>query len=108
MHINSILVDINIISVSYVKGTSSPVIYSFYPNVGFGYKIIEKPNPELMWYPVTTTNISRMELSLTDQDGKLINTGGERLTVRICIREVHNRQDDIIQTIKYLKNEKIL
>ena len=106
--INSILVSINIISVSYVKGASSSVIHSFYPNVGFGYKINEKPTPELIWYPVSTTDISRMELALTDQDGKAINTGGERLTVRICVREVQNMKDQIIQAIKYLKNEKIL
>jgi len=106
--INSILVNINIISGSYVNGASSPVIHSFYPNVGFGYKIIEKPTPELIWYPVSTTDISRMELALTDQDGKAINTGGERLTVRICVREVQNMKDQIIRAIKYLKNEKIL
>ena len=111
MHINSILVNINIISGSYVKGTSSSVIHSFYPNVGFGYKIIEKSTSELIWYPVSTTDISRMELTLTDQDGKPINTGGERLTVSICVREaqkVLSMKDEIIQAIKYLKNEKIL
>src|SRR5271165_3325824 len=108
MHINSILVNINIISGSYVKGTSSSVIHSFYPNVGFGYKIIEKSTSELIWYPVSTTDISRMELTLTDQDGKPINTGGERLTVRICVREVRNIQHEIIQAIKFLKNEKVL
>ena len=108
MHINSILVNINIIMGSYVKGVSSSVIHSFYPNVGFGYKIIEKPTSELIWYPVSATDISRMELTLTDQDGKLINIGGERLTVRIWVREVQNVKDQIIQAIKYLKNEKIL
>ena len=87
MRINSILVNLNIISGSYVNGGSSPVIHSFYPNVGFGYKIIEKPTSELIWYPVSTSDISRMELSLTDQDGKPIDTGGERLTVtNMCTR----------------------
>src|SRR5271169_3693109 len=108
MHINSILVNIDLISGSYVKGNSSSAIHAFYPNVGFGYKIIEKPNPELIWYPVSTIDISRMELTLIDQDGKSINTGGERLTVRICVREVRNIQNEIIQEMKYLKNERIL
>src|SRR5579863_1266233 len=108
MSVNTILVSINIISGSYVKGVASSVIHSFYPNVGFGYKIIEKPNPELIWYPVSTTDISRMELALTDQDGKLINTGGERLTVRICVREIQSMKDEIIRAIKYLKSEKIV
>src|SRR5271166_992214 len=108
MHINSILVNIDIISGSYVKGNSSSAIHAFYPNVGFGYKIIEKPTSELIWYPVSRSDISLMELSLTDQDGKPIDTGGERLTVRICVREVRNIQNEIIQAIKYLKNERIL
>jgi len=108
MHINSILVNIDIISGSYVKGNSSSAIHAFYPNVGFGYKIIEKPTSELIWYPVTRSDISQMELTLTDQDGKLIDIGGERLTVRICVREVRDGQNEIIQAIKYLRNEKIL
>ena len=106
--INSILVNINIISGSYVKGVASSAIHAFYPSVGFGYKIIEKPNPELIWHPVSTNDISRMELSLVDQDGKLVDIGGERLTVRICVREVVDIEDKIIRAIKYLKKEKIL
>src|SRR5271157_115029 len=105
-HINSILVNINIIMGSYDMGNSSSCIHLFYPNVGFGYKIIEKPDP--VWYPVTRSDISRMELSLMDQDGKPIDIGGERLTVRICVREVRNGQNEIIEAIKYLRDEKIL
>src|SRR5271155_3850547 len=55
--INSILVNINIISGSFVKGVSSSVIHSFYPNIGFGHKINKKPTSELIWYPVSTTDI---------------------------------------------------
>jgi len=107
MHINSILVNIDIISGSYLMGNSSSTIHTFYPNVGFGYKIIERPNP-VIWFPVSRSDISQMELTLTDQDGKLIDIGGERLTVRICVREVRNGQNEIIEAIKFLKNEKIL
>ena len=38
--INSILVNIDIISGSYVKGCTQPTIYSFFPDVSPGYKII--------------------------------------------------------------------
>ena len=41
--INSILVNIDIISGSYVNGSIQPTIYSFFPNVSPGYKIIENP-----------------------------------------------------------------
>ena len=39
--INSILVNIDIISGSYVNGSTQPTIYSFFPDVPPGYKIIE-------------------------------------------------------------------
>ena len=38
--INSILVNIDIISGSYVNGSTQPAIYSFFPNVSPGYTII--------------------------------------------------------------------
>ena len=45
--INSILVNIDIISGSYVNGSTQPTIYSFFPNVSPGYKIIENPHNRL-------------------------------------------------------------
>ena len=41
--INSILVNIDIICGSYVNGSTQPTIYSFFPDVSSGYKIIENP-----------------------------------------------------------------
>jgi len=52
MNINSIPVNIDIITGSYVNGKMQPVIYSFFPNVSPGYKIVEKP-PHLKYIPVT-------------------------------------------------------
>ena len=43
---NLVLVNVDIISGSYVNGGRSPAIYSFNPNkVSSGYKIDERPNP---------------------------------------------------------------
>ena len=39
--INSILVNIDNISGSYVNGSTQPTIYSLFSNVALGYKIIE-------------------------------------------------------------------
>ena len=39
--INSILANIDIISGSYVNGSTQTTIYSFFPDVSSGYKIIE-------------------------------------------------------------------
>ena len=43
LSINSILINIDIISGSYVNGTTKNTIYSFFPRVSPGYKIIETP-----------------------------------------------------------------
>ena len=42
--INSILVNIDIISGSYVNGSTQPTIYSFFPDISHGYNIIESPH----------------------------------------------------------------
>ena len=109
MPVNSILVNIDIIMGSYVNGISSPTIYSFYPNVPPGYKIVERPNPALIYYPVLSMHdISRMRVWLTDQNGNLIDLRGETITIRIYIREVKSRSieidilNEIIEIKKYL------
>ena len=105
MQVNSIIVNIDIIMGSYIKGLPSPAIYSFYPNVGPGYKIIERPNPSLIYYPLSRHDISRIRVWLTDQDGNLIDLRGETITVRISIREVklRNVESEILKEIKNIK-----
>lgn len=109
MQVNSILVNLDIIMGSYVKGFPSPTIYSFYPNVAPGYKIVERPNPSLIYHPISRDDISRMRVWLTDQGGNLIDLRGETVTIRIYIREVKSRsiQHEILKEIleikKYLK-----
>ena len=96
---------------SYFNGSPSPTIYSFYPNVSPGYKIVERPNPSLIYYPVSRHDISRMRVWLTDQNGNLVDTRGETITIRIYVREVKSRsiERDILKEVldikKYLKNK---
>lgn len=108
MKINSILVNVDFISGSYVQGSQYPVIYSFFPNVSPGRKIIERPNPSLVFYPVNKSAITSMRLWLTDQNNKLVDVRGETVTVRILLREVVNIKNDIKKAIKELKEEKVL
>jgi hypothetical protein len=107
MKINSILVNIDIISGSYLNGVQHPVIYSFFPNVAPGRKIVERPNPSLTYYPVNRSSIDRITVSLTDQDNKPIDLRGETLTVRIEIREVKDVKYSIKKAIKELKSENL-
>ena len=86
LSINSILVNIDIISGSYVNGTTKNTIYSFFRKVSPGYKIIEKP-VNLVYLPITLDTIDRLGVSITDQDDHLLNLRNENLTIRFHIRE---------------------
>ena len=86
LSINSILVNIDIISVSYVNGTTKNTIYSFFPKVCPGYKIIESP-VNLVYLPITLDTIDSLEVLITDQDDHLLNLRNEKLTIRFHIRE---------------------
>jgi hypothetical protein len=88
MNVNSIMVNVDFIHGSYVDGERRQTIHSFFPNVRPGYKIRERPQPELMFYPVNSHYINHVRVWLTDQDNNLIDLQGERVTIRIVIREV--------------------
>ena len=84
--INSILVNIDIIGGSYVNGTTKNTIYSFFPKVSPGYKIIESP-VNLVYLPLLIDTIGNLNISITDKDDNLLNLRNEKLTVRFHIRE---------------------
>ena len=86
LSIDSIFVNIDIIDGSYVKGKTKNTIYSFFPNVAPGFKIIESP-VNLVYLPILPYTIQNLNLSITDQDENLLNLRGEKLTARFHIRE---------------------
>jgi len=63
LSVDSIVVNIDIIYGSYVNGQRYPTIYSFFPGVSPGYKIIETP-AHLVYLPVTLDAIYSMQTSL--------------------------------------------
>ena len=87
LNISSIRVTNDIINSSYVNSTTDNVIYSFFPNVPPGFKIVQEPH-NLIYLPVTLNTISHMETKLVDQNGQLINLRDEELSIRFHIREV--------------------
>ena len=86
LSINSILVNIDIISGNYVNGTMENTIYSFFPKVSPRYKIIKLP-VNLVYLPITLDTIDSLEVSIMDQDDHLLNLRNEKLTIRFYIRE---------------------
>ena len=59
LSVNSIYVNCDLITNSYVNGVRAPVIYSFIPNVAPGYKVVEKPY-NLIYLPVNRTMMMMM------------------------------------------------
>jgi len=86
LSVNSLRVTSDIIGSSFTNGDTQNIIYSFFPNVGPGYKIVQEPS-NLIYLPVTLNTISHMETKLVDHNGKLINLRGEELSIRFHIRE---------------------
>jgi len=86
MNVSSLRITSDVTGSSYSNGFTENIIFSFFPDVGPGYKIIEIP-VNLIYLPITTNTISSMETKLVDQNGKLINLRGEELSIRFHIRE---------------------
>jgi len=70
-----------------VNGRTQNIIYSFFPNVSLGYKIVENPR-NLVYLPVILDQINKMDTVVTDQNGKQLNLRGENLTIRYHLREI--------------------
>lgn len=85
MRVNSIMVHCDIIGSSYLNGIQQPIIYSFFPDVNPGNKIISSPQT-LIYLPVTLSIISQMTSWLTDQDEELLDLRGEELTLKFHIK----------------------
>ena len=85
--INSILVNIDIISASYVNGCTQPTIYSFFPDVSPGYKII-KNACNLLYLSITADTIHSIKIWLTDQNGNELTLQGENLSMRFHLGEI--------------------
>ena len=85
--LNSILVNIDIISGSYVNGSTQPTIYSFFPDVSPVYKFIENPR-NLIYLRITSDKIHSITIWLTDHNGNELNLRGENLSMRFHLRDI--------------------
>lgn len=84
--VNTIRVECNIATGSYINGVPAHDIYQFFPTVPAGYKLVETPSP-VIYVPVTVSTINNLTLRITDQEGKLVNFRGERITIRLHLRK---------------------
>ena len=79
--INSILVNIDIISGSYVNGSTQTTIYSLFPDVSPGIKLSEILI-NLLYLPITADAIHSITIWLTDQNENKLNFRGENMSMR--------------------------
>ena len=85
--VNTVFVNCDVINNSYNNGVLAPVIYSFFPNVAPGYKIVRNvENP--IYLPVNKTQINNITVWLTDQNNNPLNFRGETITIRFHLRRI--------------------
>ena len=85
LKVKAIRVDCNIIAGSYLNNQKVHTIHQFFPKVNPGFMIIEKPS-QIIYLPITVKSIDFIELRIVDQDGNLINFGGEEIIIRIHVK----------------------
>ena len=74
------------VNIRYVNGSRKNSIYSFFPKVSPGYKIIES-SVHLVYLPITMDIINNLGVSITDQDDNLLDLRDKKLTIRFHFRE---------------------
>ena len=85
--VNTVFINCDLINNSYNNGVLAPVIYSFFPNVAPGYKIVRNvENP--IYLPVNKTQINNITVWLTDQSNNPLNFRGETITIRFHLRRI--------------------
>lgn len=85
MSVNAILVHCSIINGSYLNNSLHNILYTFSPNVPPGYKMVENPNQPI-FLPIYQPQLHSIRIWLTDQNGNILNTRGEEITVRLHLR----------------------
>ena len=83
--INSINVNVDCVTNSYINGKQSTSIFGFFPTVSPGFKItIDRQTPTFL--PFTGSSLTSITMWLTDQNGDLVNFRGENITARFYLR----------------------
>lgn len=85
MVVQTIRIDCNIASGSYVNGSVSHTVFAFSPNVPPGFKMTLSPRT-IIYNRINTHVIDRLRISVVDQDGTPVDFGEELVTIRLHIK----------------------
>lgn len=83
--INTIQINLNIVSGSYINGESSNCLYKCFISTPPGFRIVESPNNPI-YLPVNTSEIDTLHVTLTDEAGSLINLRGEEFSLELHLK----------------------
>lgn len=86
LSVNVVRVECSVTSGAYLNDQKVHTIFSFFPSVPPGFKIIERPTT-IIYLPVTPVeSIDHIQLQVVDQDNKPVNFRGETITVRLHLK----------------------
>lgn len=89
-NIDVIRIECDIIHDAYINGKSCHTIHQFsHCKVPPGYKFIEVPQ-HIVYLPIKERELRTIQISVVDQDGKLIDFRGEQISCRIHIKKADN------------------
>src|SRR5271163_343489 len=102
----SISVNTDLVNGRYLNGAKSSTIHSFTPPVGPGRVMIIVPR-NLIYIPVSHSEISSIRIWLTDQNQTAIRNRNESIVVVLHIREVKERNQEraFVNAMKTMNGE---
>lgn len=83
--INTIQIEVNIVSGSYNNGVPTNTIYKCFITTPPGYRIIESPM-NIIYLPVTVETIYSIGIRLIDEAYNLINFRGEEISIELHLK----------------------
>lgn len=84
--LNTVLVHCDLIRGANYNGKKSQCIYEFSPSVPHGFMMCEKEQ-DPCYYKILPSVVDRIEIKLTDQNLKVLNTRSENITIRLRYRK---------------------
>lgn len=85
--VNTVLINCNITTGSYINGEPEHIAYAFFPKVPPGFKIIESPD-HVMYLPINAKIITNLVVIIQDQDREIINFNNETITIGFHLKKV--------------------
>lgn len=85
--VDDIRIECSLATNSFHNDQLTSVVYSFFPDVPVGFKIIQRPST-IIYYPLNTDTISEITVRIIDQKNRLIDFRRERITLRLHLKQL--------------------